>query len=218
MATPKAGYFIDNERIPGTTTIISRFTDSGGLLQWAFKQGQSGVSRLYEKSDEACDIGTEAHSMIEARLNGEVLEATRPEAQQAFDNYLRWERQTKLELLSKYQEIQLVSPEFKFGGTPDAIGRIDGEIFLLDWKTSNGCYSDYLIQLAAYIHLVNEGVRMDTGEPLPFKVSKGTHLLRFAKNTPDFAHHFYGDLDLAWEQFKLLRAAFDNDKILRKRV
>lgn len=231
MATPKKGYWLDGEKLPGTTTVIGRFKESGGLLQWAFKQGQSGASNLYEQRDKAADIGTAAHSMIEAHINEEdpiqVLSKLAPadggtdfieKAKNAFDMYLKWEKQTGIKLLSKYQEIQLVSPQYKFGGTPDAIGEIDGEIVLLDWKTSNGVYQDYIIQLAAYQHLINDGIRMDDGKPLGFKVSKGAHLLRFAKEHPDFGHHYFGELDDAWRQFVLFREAYEIDKVLKKRA
>lgn len=223
MATPKKGYFIDGTRVPGTTTIIGRFKESGGLLQWAFKQGQSGVSSLYEKRDEAADIGTRAHSLIERHVNGEDLNTilkseTSAEAVNAFQMYLKWENQTKLKLLSKYQEIQLVSPQYMFGGTPDAIGEIDGEVLLLDWKTSNGVYQDYLIQLAAYQHLVNDGYEMSSKCQLDLKVGKGAHLLRFSKDNADFSHHYYGDLSQAWRQFQLYREAYDIDQSLKKRV
>lgn len=223
ISTPKKGYWIDGVRVPGTTTILGRFKESGGLLQWAFRQGQSGVSSLYEKRDEAADIGTRAHNLIERRVNGEdldtILKSEESEgAINAFEMYLKWERQTKLNLLSKYQEIQLVSPTYLFGGTPDAIGEIDGEVLLIDWKTSNGVYSDYLIQLAAYQHLVNDGYVMTTGQSVGLKVGKGAHLLRFSKDQGDFGHHYYGNLDDAWDQFKLFRQAYDIDKKLAART
>jgi len=123
MAHPKKGYWLAGERLPGTTTVIGRFKDSGGLLHWAFQQGQNGASHLYEKANEAADIGTCAHSMIEAHINGDdpqiALDAltdnqdSAGKAHNAFDMYLKWERQTKIKFLTKYQEIQLVSPEFK---------------------------------------------------------------------------------------------------------
>lgn len=220
MATPKAGYIYDGKRLPGTTTIIGRFKESGGLLQWAFKQGQEGRASLYEKRDEAADIGTRAHTMVEQYLNGETPVEDHPDAINAFNQFRKWEQQTKIKLLSKYQEIQLVSPDYLFGGTPDAIGELDGEVVLLDWKTSSGVYADYVIQLAAYRHLIEYGVRMDTGEKLAFDkpLSGGAHLLRFSKEAPDFGHHYFGDLADAWDQFKLYREAYEIDKKLKARV
>lgn len=225
MATPKAGYWLDGKRLPGTTTIIGRFKDSGGLLHWAFQQGQSGAAHLYEQAEVAADIGTVAHSMIEAHING--LEPTVPpdmsaedadKAHNAYGMYLAWKRQTNLKLISKYQEIQLICTCHKFGGTPDAIGEIDGKIVLLDWKTSNGVYQDYIIQLAAYKHLIECGVRMDTGESLGLTINGGAHLLRVPKEYPDFDHRFFGDLTDAWRQFELFREAYEIDKVLKKRA
>jgi hypothetical protein len=223
MATPKQGYWIDGVKVPGTTTIIGRFKESGGLLQWAFKQGQSGVSSLYEKRDEAADIGTRAHTLIERHINGErtkdiIKSETSVEAVNAFEMYLKWAKQNKLKLLSKYQEIQLVSPTYQFGGTPDAIGQIGGETLLVDWKTSNGVHVDYLLQLSAYQHLVNDGYVMSTCQPFGVKVGKGAHLLRFSKEHGDFDHRYFGDLSEAWEQFTLYRRAYEIDQRLKKRV
>src|SRR5216683_7786479 len=71
MPTPKAGYFLkDGSKVPGTTTIIGRFKDSGGLMFWAFEQGKSGKARLYDDAEKAADIGTCAHAMVEARIKG----------------------------------------------------------------------------------------------------------------------------------------------------
>lgn len=224
MATPKQGYTLpDGTKVPGTTTVIGRFKDSGGLMLWAFNQGKSGAAKLYDAAEKAADIGTLAHSMVEAHINGTDPEAVlidKPDADKArnaYEQFVKWESQTNIKFLSKFQEIQLVSLEYKFGGTPDAIGEIDGRIALLDWKTSNGVYSDYLIQLAAYAHLIQYGVRMDTGEPLSLTPQE-FHLLRFSKDFPDFEHRSFGELDQAWEQFKLFRSAYDNDKSLKKRA
>ena len=54
MARPKGGYRLKSgESVPGVTTIIGRFKDSGGLLWWAFEQGKAfergEIHGLYEK-------------------------------------------------------------------------------------------------------------------------------------------------------------------------
>jgi hypothetical protein len=226
MPTPRAGYRLpDGTRIPGTTTVISRFKDSGGLMHWAFAQGKAGAPSLYSEAEKAADIGTLAHEMVEAHINGAppdgVLEGIDREmagkARNAFDQYLTWESQTRIELLSHYQELQLVSEEHRFGGTPDAIGQTPDGIVLLDWKSSNAVYSDYLIQLAAYGHLLEHGRRMDTGEYLKLK-PRAFFLLRFSKDFPDFEFRRFGALDSAWRQFLLFREAYDIDRELKKRA
>ena len=221
MPTPKQGYYLkDGTRVPGTTTILSRFKDSGGLMQWAFKQGQSGALRLYDEAEKAAEIGTVAHAMVEAFINGkslaeigQVARALPPEAEpramSAFNAYQQWQANFKVEIVC--QEIQLVSEKYRYGGTPDAVGMIGNQLCLLDWKTSNGIYTDYLVQLAAYKNLWEENF---PERPL----TGGFHLLRFAKEHGDFGHHYFADLDNAWRQFLLFREAYEIDKELKKRA
>lgn len=214
---PQDGYRnAQGERVPGTTTIIGRFKESGALLHWAFKQGQSGAKSLYEKRDEAAEAGTIAHDMVFQRLHGEepkIPEGTDPkisaQAKQAFDAYLSWESMTKLEIVE--QEIPLVSEKYQFGGTPDAIAKVNGKLSLADWKTSNGVYQDYLLQLAAYDLLIEE-CRPD------LQLTGGFHLCRFAKSYGDFSHHYWPNLDEAKRMFLMLRECWDIDKILKKRA
>lgn len=222
MPHPKGGYRLsDGSRVPGVTTIIGRFKDSGGLLWWAYEQGKCAergeINNLYDKRDEAADAGTLAHAMVEAHIEEKeppdmagYPEEIAKQAQMGFENYIRWARNNHMYI--ERQEMELVSEAFGFGGCPDAVGRdADGRLCLLDWKTSNGVYSDYLIQLAAYKHLweINYPTLPITG---------GFHLCRFSKEHADFAHHYWQELDLAWEQFMLLRRAYDLDKLLKKRV
>lgn len=220
MARPKAGYKLaDGTEVPGTTTIIGRFKDSGGLLHWAFEQGKSAqrgeIGHLYDRRDEAAEAGTLAHDMVENAILGKAPpdmpsdSELQTQARKGFENFERWFKQTRIEIVET--EMALVSEEFRFGGTPDAIGRdTDGRLCILDWKTSNGVYQDYLIQLAAYKHL------WETNRQEP--ITGGFHLCRFSKSYGDFAHHYYDDLSEAWEQFVLFRRAYDLDKRLKKRA
>ena len=221
MAHPAGGYRNkDDKRVRGVTTVIGRFKDSGGLLYWAFEQGKAAergeIERLYDKRDAAAESGTLAHSMVEAHINGkefgipeDMTAETIEEAQNAFQSYLSWASMTKLKIVE--QEMPMVSEEYQFGGCPDAIGEIKNELCLVDWKTSNGVYPDYLIQLAAYKQLWEEN---NPDRPL----TGGFHLCRFAKSHGDFAHHYYPDLSEAWEQFKLFLQAYEIDRGLKKRA
>ncbi len=220
MARPKAGYKTkDGKRVPGVTTIIGRFKDSGGLLWWAFDQGKAAergeINSLYDKRDEAAEAGTLAHDMVEAHIKGNPSPDTKGfiddvirQANQGFRNYLKWSNQSRIEVVE--QETPLVSEKYKFGGCLDAI-MVMGELSLGDWKTSNAIYVDYLMQLAAYKQLWEENY---PDRP----IVGGFHLCRFAKEHADFAHHYWSELDDAWEQFKLFRRAYDLDKKLKKRV
>lgn len=221
MPHPKAGYRVNGKKVPGVTTIIGRFKDSGGLMFWAFEQGKAAergeIARLYDKRDDAATSGTLAHSMVEQYINhadppdlSEYPPEIQAQAKQGFENYLTWARNNKIKIID--QEMMLTSEEYRYGGCPDAIGTdADGRLCLVDWKTSNSVYPDYLIQLAAYNHLWEEAHPL---EPL----TGGFHLCRFSKENADFAHHYFSELDDAWEQFKLYLKAYEIDKRLKKRA
>lgn len=214
MGRPTKGYFIDGERVPGVTTILGRFKESGGLIHWAWDLGMKGID-YKDARDSAANSGTLAHDMVEHYLGGgdpetalkDADEGLAEKARSAFAMYKQWEDSTKFRITPL--ENPLVSKEYRFGGTPDALGELEGYLYVLDWKTSNAVYSDYLLQLAAYKHLLEEH---------GYGGIKGFHLCRFSKEDADFSHHFYTDLSDAWEMFKHLREAYELDKKLKKRV
>jgi len=215
MPHPKAGYKNKaGKKVPGVTTIIGRFKDLGGLLWWAFEQGklaeQGVINSLYDKRDEAADAGTKAHEMVEAHINGFPVPQHGGAAQQGFENYLKWAENNRIQVVK--QEMEMVSEAYQFGGCPDAMGvDAQGQFCILDWKTSNGVYQDYLIQLADYAQL---WVENHPNKP----IIGGFHLLRFSKDHADFSHHYWSELGDAWDLFKLYRVAYDLDKKLKKRT
>ena len=71
MPTPSAGYRLkDGTRVPGTTTILGRWKESGGLLQWAFKQGESGARTLYEERDKAAEAAARGPAYVRENHDG----------------------------------------------------------------------------------------------------------------------------------------------------
>jgi hypothetical protein len=227
MGRPTQGYYnAAGDKLPGTTTIIGRFKESGGLVQWAYKsgreherlvaQGKPAPARLYDVVDEAALAGNLAHDMIEAHILGKsfpdysiVAPEILAKANNSFNQFLEWQEQSRIEIVAT--ERAYVSEKHQFGGTVDAIGRDGkGRIVLLDWKTSNAVYQDYLIQLAAYALLLEECA--------PEWTPQGFHLLRVAKESADFAHHFFGELEDAKKAFVLMRELYKLDAGLKKRA
>lgn len=46
MPTPREGYYLrDGTRVPGTTTVIGRFKESGGLIHWSWNIAHGGLLR-----------------------------------------------------------------------------------------------------------------------------------------------------------------------------
>lgn len=217
MPTPKKGYHLkDGTEVPGTTTLIGRFKDAGALIGWAYNQGKAGKPR-FEKPE--ADVGTYVHALIEAHLRGDPepeppanlsKENAARGKKNAFEAFLRWLDGTRIEIAPI--EIQLVSEEFRYGGTPDANGcEHDDRLSMIDWKSAKDFYPDNLIQQAAYINLWNESFPQSP-------INGFAHVLRFGKEGMDFAQHTFEighpKLVAAWELFKCYRKAWDLDRIV----
>lgn len=213
MPTPKAGYYLkDGTRVPGVTTVISPYGDSGGLVHWAWALGMQGKD-YREERDNAADAGTMAHGAVEAWVHNQTFEFTGPDdvckkARSSFGAFLEWAQQSQLKVT--HTEVGLVSEKYKFGGTLDAI-LVSNRRAMGDWKTSGRVYPKNLIQLAAYGKLWEEH---NPNEP----IEGGFHLLRFDKEFGDFHQHWWGDLGRAWDAFLHLRELYEIDKELKKRA
>ncbi len=237
---------MDGTKLPSVTTILSRFKDSGGLIHWAFKQGQANPDTRspYDK-EKAADIGTLAHGMVESYINGvpfsdhiltvektvtlpfsdepEIIECKQfagmevddemiKKAENAFEMFLEWLDMTNITLIGKWQEKKLISERYGYGGTPDCIGQLpNGKLVLIDWKTSNSIYSDYLVQCAAYIQAWNENC--DIG----CDITGGAYICRFSKEHPDFSTFYAKDLTDETTYFNMLLECYRISKGIDKR-
>lgn len=215
---PKKGYFnAAGKRVPGVTTVIGRFKESGGLIQWAYNCGKDGID-INDARDRAADSGTLCHEMIDCHLHGRpFMSGDHPasvieKAEHAFLGFLQWAEQSKLALAAS--EVSLVSERFQFGGTFDG-AFIAGTLRLLDYKTSSGIYTDQIVQVAGGYSLLWE-------EHNPDKPLHGVDILRISKpNAPDdpvsFEHrHFSAEIiPIAQRQFCLFLEAYQLDKRIK---
>ena len=210
-----AGYRLaDNTRVPSVTTITGRFKDSGALIRWAYNQGVNGVP-LDEARDKAASAGALAHDMIEAFLCHNPppsSDAYEPDAikraENAYAQFERWYSQSRIDIT--HTEQPLVSEVHKFGGTLDAIGvDAEGRKVLVDWKSSNGVYPEYIMQLGGYAVLVREQMGIELDE---------AHLCRFDKDAETFTHHSWGRsvLETGERAFLMARELYEMDKALKR--
>lgn len=152
-------YFTNNgDRIVGVTTILSVLAKPA-LIVWANKLGLQGIDSTKFK-DKMADIGTIAHLLVMHHLKkttpdlSEYSQQNIDMANNCMKSYYEWEKNHKVEPIML--ETPLSSDIYGYGGTPDFIGMIDGQLELLDFKTGNGIYPEYLYQLSAYRQLAKE--------------------------------------------------------------
>jgi len=227
MPTQAKGYFLrDGTRVPSVTTVLN-VVDKPALKPWAFSQGRiSGLAEargepfatsLYEVTKGALEVGTIVHLMAELDVKGEDPDSAIPvdldadlreKVSSGFAAYVAWKKGSRVEIVDC--EVPVISERYRFGGTLDFIGKLDGKLILGDFKTSNGIWPEYLAQLAAYAHAYTESTEN--------AIEGGFHLLRFAKEHGDFAHHYFPSLDEGWEAFLSMRTLYDAMAKLKKRA
>lgn len=179
--------------------------------------GLEGKTIQEEWYTKAANAGTLGHDLFEAHILGNDRPDTSEYEQEEIDKAntalgaaVRWWNMTDVELI--WTEHPLVSEKLQLGGTPDALGKTPGlgemEADIFDWKTG-GVYGSALFQVATYKILVEE-----TSD---YKV-KGFHIVRFAKDTGDFVHRYYPELDMQVKAIPYMRRLYDVIKDTDKRA
>jgi hypothetical protein len=221
MPRPRDGYKLrDGTEVPGVTTIVGRFKNSGALINWAFNQGKLGRPSLYAHLDGEANVGTVVHDMADlvlaGKLEDEILAFARAalpdpvdfnRAQAGFRAYQEWATAFRVRVVDR--ELSLVSEKYKYGGTLDRVAVVGNALALLEFKTSSGIYADHLIQMAAYKPLYEER--------FPGRKITEFHLIRLPKDGSAFEHRKFDELRKPWQLFKLYRAAYAVDQIVADR-
>ena len=151
-------YTYEGYKVPRVTAILHKCIHSDAIAQWANSLGYKHQS--YRKTlDMAANIGTVAHNNIDEYLedNTHVITSSAPiESQYAYQSFIKWfndiNKNANVEVLM--HEKTLVCKYF--GGTLDGLYKINGKVYLVDYKTSNYIRYNYTLQLAAYRYMLRE--------------------------------------------------------------
>jgi hypothetical protein len=103
--------------------------------------------------DSAANYGSRAHAMLESIIKGELVDVP-ADLQVVLDGYCQWKEQSGL--VVKWVEIPVYSARHGFAGSVDAIAVRGNQLVALDWKTSNGLWPSYAMQVAAYAAAISE--------------------------------------------------------------
>lgn len=182
MASPKASrktfngreYLWKGETFPSVTSLIrggipsyalenwklnqvaERAVDMAGDLERMVSQDRDAAVKFlkqapYKSRDKAANIGTAAHELVQALIMGAPPPKTLPEAEPYVAQFLRFEAELKPKF--RASEATIFNRTYGYAGTLDAIADIDGQTWLIDFKTAaSGIWPDASLQLAAYRH------------------------------------------------------------------
>ena len=161
------------ERSTGVTTLIGIKDKSIPLKYWVSKiiyKQLSGIldERAITKYDleeakvlhlrrlkEEATSGIKVHDWIDSYVKGEKPDMPEePAVLNGVNAFLDWMKSEKAKIVGS--EIPLYSKEYNYCGKLDAIVKIKGKTYLLDFKTGAAIYNDVLLQTAAYVHASEE--------------------------------------------------------------
>lgn len=147
--------------VPRVSEILKECIGKEALMFWAAKLGTK--SMFFEKS-KAQTIGTKTHERIEHfLLYGEDLKDNTFNYSKyiniAYNNFKEWLKYINFKGIF-IEEIIAVEVPIScpyYGGTIDCIARINGKVYIIDFKTSKQISFEYFLQTSAYMWAVNNG-------------------------------------------------------------
>jgi ATP-dependent exoDNAse (exonuclease V) beta subunit len=158
ITLPDARYYKRNgEYYPSITYVLSCYPKGKFFQDWLKKVGYSADWIVKKAADE----GTQVHEMCEDYLNGKELNFLEhgipmydPNVWQMFLRFVDWWETYKPTLLET--EVHLFSDKIKVAGTCDLVCEIEGEVWVIDFKTSNNLQTIYELQTAIYAECYKE--------------------------------------------------------------
>jgi hypothetical protein len=176
-------------------SVRAALTDRIGGAVWLTPEWVDGVitearSRPDQVKTEAADFGTQAHTLIEQIIQGRAPQIP-PQFGSVVSSFAAWRRGAGLDI--KFTETMVYSAKYRYAGAMDALALREGELIALDWKTSNGIYPEYALQVAAYAKAIEEM----SGQPV-----KEAWAVRLGKTTAEFDARRVVDLDGAFNAFR----------------
>ena len=153
ITLPDSRYYQRNgEYYPSITYVLGYYPKGKHFEDWLKRVGFSSDYIVKKAAEE----GTQVHNMIEDYLNGEELKFLSPTGNPMYDPNV-WQMFLKfVEWWETYQptlietEVHLFSDELKVAGTCDLVCEINGELWIIDFKTSNYLQTTYDLQTAIY--------------------------------------------------------------------
>jgi len=153
ITMPDSRYYRRNGSYYPSITYVLQYYPKGMYFENWLKQVGYASEHIVKKSQQE---GTQVHEMIEEWLNGEELNFLnaqgypqyKPDVWQMFLRFVEWWETYNPTLLET--EVHLFSDKYKVAGTCDLICEINGELWVIDFKTSNHLHTTYDLQTAIY--------------------------------------------------------------------
>lgn len=191
-------YSVDGRTAYGVTNIVG-VIGKPQLMYWAVNQAcdnlksnipvglpldEVQISQLLEAAkrahlqtkDKAADIGTMIHDWCEKWVKASIFGGVPPalpinrEMRNAVRGFLSWLREHDVRFTES--ERKVYSRDYHYAGTLDAEAYVDGQLAIIDFKTSSAIYPEYFLQTSAYTKAREEETHRAYGKSYVVRLSK----------------------------------------------
>lgn len=209
-------YRLDGRKIEGVTTLLKGYPKPA-LVYWSARtvaeyvaDNEAGVDQLrtmgrdpmvaalksvpWQERDVKAARGTEVHALAEQLVQGHTVEV--PDHLTAMvEGYAHLLDERHIEPI--LVEARGANRTLWYAGTLDLLAKVDGEILLLDAKTTAGIYGETAMQTAAYAHF--EFID-DDGTEMPLPAIDGIGAIHITELGSTL--HRFPDMERAWKVFQ----------------
>jgi hypothetical protein len=194
----KKGRFLGT--FPSATTVLNAYPQSPQLTQWIAENGWNESQRIKESKGRS---GTLIHAACDALEGGAMLnnEDYSLEEWWKISTFVAWFDETQPEPVAS--EFPIFSPSGKYAGRLDRIYRINGEITLLDFKSSSSLHAHFPLQFASYAHAIEETTDL--------KIVQTAALQLGAKNKNGYRYVLYPEWQEHYKVFKSVKETWYYD-------
>jgi genome maintenance exonuclease 1 len=173
----------DGTKLPSVTTVLGAMKKDA-IMAWRKRVGEEKANAISRK---ASGRGTNVHTICERYLNNESLGEVMPDAKEMFLSI-----KPHLNRINNihYQEQALWSKQLEMAGRVDCIGEFDGELSVIDFKTSKRIKTkedieDYFWQTTAYALMYEELIGNPINKLVIIMAVEDSEPLVFIENTQD---------------------------------
>jgi len=165
-------YQVNGKIVDGVTSIIQIVDKSGPLMYWAVGQAMDylrnnlkpgkaldeiEIREILEEASKqhrlsktrAGNVGDLTHEYIEKAMKGEKPKMpVNKQIRNGIKAFVKWAKENNFK--PKLVEKKVYSKRFRYAGTMDIEGLVNGKLAIIDIKTSNRIYDEMRYQVVAY--------------------------------------------------------------------
>lgn len=173
-------YQYNGVNVPRVNTILSSMLHEESLMNWSNYLGLCKRTRYSSYMETAANVGTDAHNFIEEYIKTnksyfegkDNLNRDMQKVKHCVESFILWynkiRENNQIEIIG--MENALVCPWF--GGTYDLLIKINGQVYLTDFKTSNHVGYRYFLQLSAYRYMLENYYNIHINGTIILQVDK----------------------------------------------